>query len=95
MTALHRLREELTGRNLILLVDNEAAWSSLTEGAGLRDAVRGLLYSLWTAAALFNMNRWVERVSTRVNPAGSRLGGNTEARVHLWWPEATRKTSFK
>ena len=67
--SVFQLREQLTGKRVILFVDNEAACAALTAGTSKVPGALLLVYALYAIAAEHDISLWTERVPTGVNPA--------------------------
>ena len=69
IATVSHLRGDFWGRNVILSVDNAAAFAALTKGAAKSKVVLSLVYTLWRIAAQYDVPIWPGRVATKVNPA--------------------------
>ena len=69
VASVFQLRAHLTGKRVILFVDNEAACAALTTGTSRVRGALLLVYALYAIAAEHDIALWTERVPTDVNPA--------------------------
>ena len=69
VASVFQLRDHLTGKRVILFVDNEAACAALTTGTSKVPGALLLVYALYAIAAEHDIALWTERVPTGVNPA--------------------------
>ena len=69
VASVFQLRDHLTGKRVILFVDNEAACAALTTGTSKVPGALLLVYALYAMAAEHDIALWTERVPTGVNPA--------------------------
>ena len=69
VASVFQLREHLTGKRVILFVDNEAACAALTTGTSKVPGALLLVYALYAIAAEHDVALWTERVPTGVNLA--------------------------
>ena len=67
--SVFRIRGDLWGRKVILIVDNEAACAVLTRGTAASRVAPTLVYSLWAIAAQHDISIWTGRAPAEVNPA--------------------------
>ena len=88
VASVFQLREQLTGKRVILFVDNEAACAALTTGTSKVSGALLLVYALYAMAAEHDISLWTERVPTGVNPAdlpsrNKELSFSTQPSVEL------------
>ena len=63
------LKQQLTGKQIILFVDTEAACVALTSGTAKNRCALLLVYTLWSIVAQFGLEIWAERIPSAQNPA--------------------------
>ena len=76
VAALFVIARSLEGKNLVFLVDNDAASQALINGASNRDLANRLIGVFWLLAGEFSLNIWLERVASASNPADAPSRGN-------------------
>ena len=91
------LRQQLTGKKIVLFVDNEAACADLSGGTAKNRCALLLVYTLWSVVAQFDLQRWIGRVPSAQNPAdlpfrNRALSPAAEAQQEL--PDVSQMSNF-